>query len=169
MGLALLHTTSRAITLSHERTVGDWVAHTLSRKPSFKNMCCAPWLSSDGNYNYNILMRFVFYKWENITARPQARQRCTFQMRITSLRHVLRKNSWSHSLFAAVAPLAASEFKKTLENPYMWFKQGCSNGRIALTHHWNRMWTSTLPIRRSRTSTSPVTSPRVKWTFCCTG
>ena len=29
----------------------------------------------------------------------------------------------------------------------MLFKQGRSNGRIALTHHWNRMWNTTLPVR----------------------
>jgi hypothetical protein len=39
----------------------------------------------------------------------------------------------SRSMFAAVAPLAASE--NNFINPYMWFKQGRSNGRIALTHH----------------------------------
>ena len=43
--------------------------------------------------------------------------------------------TYSHSLFAAAAPLAASEFNKTIIKPYMWFKQGRSNGRIALTHH----------------------------------
>ena len=41
----------------------------------------------------------------------------------------------SHSLFAAVAPLAASEFYKNFRKTYMWFKQGRSNGRVALTHH----------------------------------
>ena len=40
----------------------------------------------------------------------------------------------SHSLFAAVAPIAAPEFKKTFIKPYMWFKQGRSNWRIAITH-----------------------------------
>jgi hypothetical protein len=45
----------------------------------------------------------------------------------------------SHSLFAVVAPLAASEFKKLYKTVTMLFKQGRSNGRIALTHHGNRM------------------------------
>ena len=40
----------------------------------------------------------------------------------------------SHSLFAAVAPLAASEFK-FFRKPYIFLKQGHSNARVALTRH----------------------------------
>ena len=36
--------------------------------------------------------------------------------------------TYSHSLFAAAAPLAASEFNKNFMKLYMWFKQGRSNG-----------------------------------------
>ena len=43
--------------------------------------------------------------------------------------------TYSHSLFAAATPLAASEFNTNFIKLYMWFKQGRSNGRIALTHH----------------------------------
>jgi hypothetical protein len=39
----------------------------------------------------------------------------------------------SHSLFAAVAPLAASQFKQNFIKPCIWLKQGNSNVRVALT------------------------------------
>jgi hypothetical protein len=46
-------------------------------------------------------------------------------------RRAFMEHTHSHSLFAAVAPLAASKFKKNFRKSYMWFKQGRSNGRIA--------------------------------------
>ena len=65
--------------------------------------------------NYYILM--CLYKCENITSGPQARQTCTFQMRTTSLRRVLRGKIRDHNHYLLRSHHSLHQsLNKTLKN-----------------------------------------------------